>query len=135
MPGSSLAETLLIRPGTSLFFSPIEWLRTLGPLPPGVIIAGEFAASTVAVVFVSNVPSVQAFLNRLWLRTVMAVPPVVWLCYPTRGRTDINRASVVDGRCGSLAAGSRRGRGRRHLVRDARSSARPGPPGTRSAVR
>lgn len=93
MSGNTLAETLLIRPGTSLFFSPIEWLRILGPLPPGVTISGEFAASTVAVVFVSNVPSVRAFLNRH--RTVLAVPPVVWLCYPTRGRTDMNRASLL----------------------------------------
>lgn len=93
MAGHSLAEALLIRPGASLWFSPTEWLRILGPLPPGVRMSGEFAASTVAVVFVSNAASVRWFLDQH--RTVMALPPVVWVCYPAHGRTDLNRASLL----------------------------------------
>ena len=94
MTGHSLAETLLIRPGASLWFSPNEWLRILGPLPPGVRLTGEFAAATVAVVFVSNAASVRWFLDRY--RTVMALPPVVWICYPAQGRVDLNRASLLN---------------------------------------
>ena len=93
MAVNPLAETLLIRPGTSLWFSPTEWLRILGPLPPGVRIVGEFAAASVAIVFVSDPASVRWFLNQH--RTVMAVPPVVWMCYPTRGRTDMNRTTLL----------------------------------------
>jgi hypothetical protein len=88
-----MAETLLVRPGAALWFSPIEWLHILGPLPRGVRMSGEFAASTVAVAFVSNAASVRWFFDAH--RTVMALPPVVWLCYPTRGRTDLNRASIL----------------------------------------
>ena len=93
MAGKSLAATLLIGPGTSLWFSPIEWLWILGPLPPGVRMTGEFAAATVAVVFVSNAASLRWFLNEH--RTVMALPAAVWLCYPARGRLDLNRATLL----------------------------------------
>ena len=93
MPANSLAERLLIRSGTALWFSPIEWLHVLGPLPPGVRMTGEFAGSTVAVAFVSNPASVRWFFNQH--RTVMGLPQVVWLCYPARGRTDMNRASLL----------------------------------------
>jgi hypothetical protein len=82
------AERLSIRPGVSLWFSPIEWLRLLGPLPPGVRMTGDFAAATVAVIFVSNSASVRWFLNRYG--TVMTRPPAVWICAPTHGRTDFN---------------------------------------------
>jgi hypothetical protein len=93
MTGTTLAEALLIRPGSRLWFSPTEWLRILGPLPSGVRLTGEFAAATVAVVFVSNAASVRWFLNQH--RTVMALPAVVWMCYPAHGRPDLNRASLL----------------------------------------
>lgn len=94
MAGRTLAEALLIRPGAALWFSPVEWLRILGPLPPGVRMTGEFAAAIVAVVFVSNAANVRWFLDRY--RTVMARPPVVWMCYPAHGRSDVNRASLLN---------------------------------------
>jgi hypothetical protein len=84
------AERLSIRPGVSLWFSPIEWLRVLSPLPPDVRMTGEFAAATVAVIFVSNAGSVRWFLDRY--RTVMTMPHAVWICSPTQGRADFNRA-------------------------------------------
>ena len=87
------AANLQIGPGTRLWFSPIEWLWLLGPLPPGVTMVGEFAGATVAVVFVSNVPSLRSFLNRH--RTVVALPPAVWVCYPTPGRPDFHRGNLV----------------------------------------
>ena len=84
------AGRLSIRPGTSLWFQPIEWLRVLGALPPGVRMTGDFAAATVAVIFVSNTASVRWFLNRYG--TVMTRPPAVWICAPTQARPDFNRA-------------------------------------------
>lgn len=88
----SVAGRLGIEPGARLWFSPIEWLRMLGPLPPAVAMTGEFAGSTVAVVFVSNAGSVRWFLDRY--RTVMTMPRALWICYPTRGRSDFNRGSL-----------------------------------------
>ena len=93
MNQQTAAGKLLVTPGTSLWFTPVEWLWMIGPLPPGVRTTGEFAASTVAVMFVSNAPSVRWFLDRR--RTVMALPPVVWVCYPTRGRSDFNRGTLL----------------------------------------
>jgi hypothetical protein len=85
----TIAARLSITPGTRLWFSPVEWLRVLGPLPDGVTMTGDFAAATVAVVFVSNADSVRWFVDRY--RTVMTRPAALWVCYPTRGRSDFNR--------------------------------------------
>jgi hypothetical protein len=92
MEDTTLAGRLGIHPGTSLWFSPIEWLRVLGPLPPGVRMTGEFATATVAVIFVSNAGSIRWFLDRY--RTVMTLPPAVWVCVPTRARPDFTRATL-----------------------------------------
>ena len=92
MTDDTVAARLGIHPGASLWFSPIEWLRLLGPLPHGVRMTGEFAGATVAVTFVSNAPSVRWFLDRY--RTVMTMPPAVWICSPTHGRVDFTRASL-----------------------------------------
>jgi hypothetical protein len=87
-----IAARLSIPPGARLFFSPTEWLWMLGPLPPGVVVTGELAAATVAVVFVSNAASVRWFLDRH--RTDIAMPRALWMCYPTRGRSDFNRGML-----------------------------------------
>ena len=92
MTEGTVASRLAIHPGATLWFSPIEWLRLLGPLPPGVRMTGEFAAATVAVTFVSNAASVRWFLDRY--RTVMTMPPAVWICSPAQGRADFTRASL-----------------------------------------
>lgn len=94
----TFAARLAIAPGARLWFSPIEWLSMLGPLPPGVLVTGEFAAATVAVVFVSNAGSVRWFLDAH--RTVMTLPRAVWICYPTHGRSDFNRGTL-----GAMLAG------------------------------
>jgi hypothetical protein len=98
MREATVADRLGIRPGVTLWFSPIEWLRLLGPLPPGVTMTGEFAAASVAVTFVSNAASVQWLLRRYG--TVITLPPDVWICAPTVGSADFNRAYL-----GTLLAG------------------------------
>jgi hypothetical protein len=90
MSVGSVAERLGIRAGTTLWFSPIEWLRLLGPLPAGVTMTAEVAGATNAVLFVSNAASVQWFLRRY--RTVITLPPAVWICTPTIGSPDLNPA-------------------------------------------
>jgi hypothetical protein len=93
MTANTLAERLQIRPGASVWFSPVEWLWMLGPLPPGVHATGELAGATVAITFGSNAASVRWFLDRY--RTILSTVPVMWVCYQTRGRSDFNRASLV----------------------------------------
>jgi hypothetical protein len=92
MSETTVAARLSITPGSRLWFSPVEWLSVLGPLPPRVAVTGEFAAATVAVVFVSNAGSVRWFLDRY--RTSLAMPRALWICYPTRGRSDFTRARL-----------------------------------------
>ena len=93
MNEGSVAGRLGIRPGISLWFSPIEWLRLLGPLPPGVTMTGEVAGATVAVLFVSNASSVQWFLRRYG--TVITLPPAVWICFPTVASAALNPAYLA----------------------------------------
>lgn len=88
----TIAARLGITPGTSLWFSPIEWLSMLGPLPPGVRVSGEFAGATVAIVFVSNANNVRWFVTTH--RTSMTMVRTIWVCYPTRGRSDFTRATL-----------------------------------------
>jgi len=89
----TVADRLGIRPGVSLWFMPIEWLRVLGPLPPGVRMTGEFAAAAIAVIFVSNAGSIRWFLDRY--RTVMTLPSAVWICSPAHGRPDFTRTTFL----------------------------------------
>ena len=98
MTDPTLAGRLAIHPGAALWFQPIEWLRLLEPLPPGVTVTGEFAGATVAVIFVSNASGVHWFLRRYG--TVITLPPAVWVCAPTRARTDFNVTYL-----GSILAG------------------------------
>ena len=79
--------------------------------------------------FVSNAPSVRWFLDRH--RTVMAVPPVVWICYPTRGRADFNRGTLLPMLAGhglhAVARSRSTPRGRRYAcARSRRRDARDG---------
>lgn len=86
-------EKLLIHPGTTLWFSPIEWLHMLGPLPAGVRMAGDPAGSTVSVVFVSNAATVRWLANTH--RGALPMVPTLWICYPTAGRPDFTREYLL----------------------------------------
>jgi hypothetical protein len=90
MDAPTIAAKLSIRPSDRLWFSPIEWLWMIGPLPPNVPVIGNFGAATVAVIFLSNTQSVRWFVTRY--RTVMTRPRELWVCCPTVGRADFNRA-------------------------------------------
>ena len=92
MTDATMATKLGIGPGTRLWFEPIEWLNLLGPLPAGASTTGEFATATVAVMFASDAGSMRWFLDRY--RTVMTRPLALWICYPTLGRPDFNRATL-----------------------------------------
>src|SRR5262245_18428874 len=88
-----LAQRLLIDPGVTLGFQPIGWLRLLRPLPAGVRMGTALEGSTVVIEFVSNAGGVRGLMNRY--RAVIPLPPVVWICYPARGRTDFTRPLLL----------------------------------------
>jgi hypothetical protein len=86
---TTVSGQLAIAPGDRVWFSPIEYLWIIGPLPPNVPVVADYGAATVAVLFVSNVPSVRWFVDRY--RTVMTRPRELWICCPTVGRAAFNR--------------------------------------------
>jgi hypothetical protein len=92
MTGPTPAARLSITPGTRLWFSPIEWLHVMGPLPPGVATVGTLAEATVVVAFVSNVGSTRWLLDNH--RGSLGLPRAVWICCPTLPRSDFNRGSL-----------------------------------------
>lgn len=88
----SAAEKLSIHARTRLWFEPTEWMRLLGPLPHGVTMTADFAAATVAVMFVSHPDGVRWLMRRYG--TVLGAPAMLWLAYPTHGLPTFNRASL-----------------------------------------
>jgi hypothetical protein len=92
MTGPTPAARLSITPAARLWFSPIEWLNLLGPLPPGVAMVGGLAEATVVVAFVSNVGSIRWLLDTH--RGSLGLPLALWICCPTLPRSDFNRGSL-----------------------------------------
>ena len=92
MSAKTVAEKLLIKPGTAVWSSPADDLERVGPLPDKVGRAKGPAEAATALLFVDDEAS---------LRKVLAAhgedlhgPDVVWILYPKGGVSDINRDSI-----------------------------------------
>jgi len=92
MAARSVAEKLLIKPGTTLWSSDDARLELVEPLPAGVrrVDAPEQAAT--ALVFADDAASLRDLLATHQER--FARPDVLWVAYPKGNRTDINRDSL-----------------------------------------
>jgi hypothetical protein len=88
----SVAEKLLIKPGTSVWLSVPERLPLLEPLPDGVEQSSRPADATTAVVFADDAALLQGLLERHG--EALHSPSAVWVAYPKGGRTDLNRDSL-----------------------------------------
>ena len=88
----TVADKLLIKPGTSLWMSDREHLGRLGPLPIGIQQAGALGDATVALVFGQHEQSVRDLLTAH--RDELSVPAVLWVCYPKGNKADINRDTL-----------------------------------------
>jgi hypothetical protein len=84
MPARTVAQKLLIKPGTRLWVASDEDLARLGPLP-----AGE--AGT-AVLFVADEASLREALAADG--TDLARGSTFWVAYPKGGRADIDRDTL-----------------------------------------
>jgi hypothetical protein len=88
----TVAEKLLIKPGTTLWTSDPRRLESLGPLPDGVRIADGPAQATTAILFVEE----RAAVRRLMDAHVADLGQVsaLWVAYPKGDRTDVNRDTL-----------------------------------------
>lgn len=92
MAGKSVAEKLLIKPGTSVWVSDDARVPLLGPLPTSVTTANDPGGASTLVVFADDAAAVRkAFETR---RDAFAASPNLWIAYPKANKTDINRDSL-----------------------------------------
>lgn len=91
MAGKSVAQKLLIKPGSTLCVEPAERLPLLGSLPVGAR-AAALADADVAVLFIADEAELRAVLGA----HAASLPglPVLWIAYPKGGRSDLDRDSL-----------------------------------------
>jgi hypothetical protein len=92
MPGKTVAEKLLLRPGGRAWVSDPARAGLLGPLPDGASVAGSPAGADVAVVVVESAADVRSALDAS--ATDLATAVVFWVAYPKGNRADVNRDSL-----------------------------------------
>lgn len=92
MSTKTVAEKLLVKPGTSVWVSHPDRRELLDPLPADVQSVDGPAEAAVAVVFADDAASVRTVLEQH--RDTVTAPPVVWIAYPKGGRSDINRDTL-----------------------------------------
>jgi hypothetical protein len=92
MSAKSVAEKLLIKPGTTVWSSDPSRLGLIGSLPAGVRrVEGPEEAST-SLVFADDAATVAAVLKTYADRFVRTGN--LWVAYPKANRTDINRDTL-----------------------------------------
>ena len=87
----TVAEKLLIKPGSSLWVSDDSRVALLGPLPGDVERAGLESADT-AVVFADDSGSLRAILSAEG--EALRRPSALWVAYLKGNRADINRDTL-----------------------------------------
>jgi hypothetical protein len=88
----SVADKLLIKPGTTVWSSHAERLNLIEGLPESAtVVAGPEDAATV-VVFADDANALRDILNTH--RDQIAQPDTFWVAYPKGNRTDINRDTL-----------------------------------------
>ncbi|TDC51858.1 hypothetical protein E1212_10640 [Jiangella ureilytica] len=92
MSTRTVAEKLLVKPGTSVWVSHPDRRGLLDPLPADVRSVDGPAGAAVAVVFADGAASVRTVLEQH--RDTVTAPPVIWIAYPKGGRADINRDTL-----------------------------------------
>jgi hypothetical protein len=92
MSSKSVAEKLLVKPGSSVWLSDAGRRDLVEPLPEGVRYADGPAQATTALVFAEDAASLRVTLAAH--RDDLAKPAALWVAYPKANRTDINRDSL-----------------------------------------
>ena len=92
MSTKSIAEKLVIKPGTAVWSSDQERLELIGPLPQGVRVVATLEEATTAILFGADATSLHSLAAAHGAQ--LREPDTVWVAYPKANRTDINRDSA-----------------------------------------
>jgi hypothetical protein len=88
----TVAEKLLIKPGTTVWLSDPGRRALIEPLPDGVADAAGPDDAATALVFADDAESLRAVLERHGAG--LSAPAVVWIAYPKGGRSDVSRNTL-----------------------------------------
>lgn len=92
MSTKTIAEKLLIKPGTTVWASDPTHLDLVEPLPQGVRRVDALDQATTALVFAEAAAPLRDILTAQ--AEALAKPATFWVAYPKANRTDINRDSL-----------------------------------------
>ncbi|NUR86095.1 MAG: hypothetical protein HOY71_18595 [Nonomuraea sp.] len=92
MAAKTVAEKLLVKPGSAVWISDPARSDRLGPLPAGVTVAASVKEADVAVVFAADAATARRILDEH--RDQITAPPVLWVAYPKGNKADINRDTL-----------------------------------------
>jgi hypothetical protein len=88
----TVADKLLIKPGTTVWASDLARLDLVGPLPEGVHPVDALGEATTALLFADDATSLRAILGAH--AGELAEPRAFWVAYPKGNRSDVNRDSL-----------------------------------------
>ena len=92
MSTKTIAEKLLIKPGTTVWSSDPAHFDLIEPLPEGVRRVDALDEATTALVFAEAAAPLRQILTAQ--AYALAKPAAFWVAYPKANRTDINRDSL-----------------------------------------
>lgn len=92
MSVKTVAQKLLLKPGTSVWLSHPDRVNLIEPLPEDVQLAPELEEASVGLVFTEDEASLRAILDAQKER--LAQPNILWVAYPKANRIAVNRDSL-----------------------------------------
>lgn len=92
MSTKTIAEKLLIKPGTTVWISPAEHRSRIEPLAEDVRVVDGIEEATIGLIFAASGSAAREILSAN--RDHLAAPPILSVAYPKDNKADINRDSL-----------------------------------------
>ncbi|MFD4651743.1 hypothetical protein [Streptomyces sp. NPDC058441] len=91
-PTKTVAQKLLIKPGTTVWATPEEHLPLIGALPVDVDVADVLSTATTGLMFATDESALHRLLDEH--RDGLSGPVNFWVVYPKGNKADINWDSL-----------------------------------------
>ncbi|HEV2066313.1 MAG TPA: hypothetical protein VGR08_05710 [Thermomicrobiales bacterium] len=92
MSTKTVADKLMIKPGTAVWISPAEHRSRIGPLPEGSSIVEDIGDATIGLLFAQGAAAARELLTAN--RDHLTAPSILWVAYQKGNKADINRDSL-----------------------------------------
>ncbi|MFI7443015.1 hypothetical protein [Nonomuraea indica] len=92
MAAKTVADKLLVKPGSTLWISGPDHRDRVGPLPEGATHTDDLAQAAVAVLFAADAAAARSLLDEH--RDDLTRPATLWVAYPKGNASDINRDTL-----------------------------------------